>query len=109
MAAPTVFIAVARDQNENVIFPATAVTNDCNNNFEDLFRKAATVSSVEVRNSLVYIVPMVDIIPDVHNFGHPVQKYILIFFRVASRLEKSGKIDIFSRSGNCQGILKIGQ
>jgi len=29
--------------------------------------------------------------------------------RVASRLEKSGKFDIFSRSGNCQGILKIGQ
>jgi len=82
MAAPTVFIAVARDQNGNVIFPATAVTNDCNNNFEDLFRKAATVSSVEVRNSLVYIVPMVDTIPDVHNFGHPVQKYILIFLPI---------------------------
>ena len=29
--------------------------------------------------------------------------------RVASGLEKSGKFDIFSRSGNCQGILKIGQ
>jgi len=29
--------------------------------------------------------------------------------RVASGLEKSGKFDIFSRSGNCQGNLKIGQ
>ena len=84
MAAHTVFIAVARDQNGNFIFPATAVTNDCNNKFEDLFRKAATVSSVEVRNSLVYIVPMVDTIPDIHNFGHPVQKYILIFLPIQS-------------------------
>ena len=31
------------------------------------------------------------------------------FRRVASGLEKSGKFDIFSRSGNCQGILNIGQ
>jgi hypothetical protein len=30
-------------------------------------------------------------------------------FRVASRLEKSGKSDIFSRSENCRGIVKIGQ
>jgi len=29
--------------------------------------------------------------------------------RVASGLEKTGKFDIFSRSGNCQGVLKIGQ
>ena len=29
--------------------------------------------------------------------------------RVATGLEKSGKFDFFSRSGNCQGILKIGQ
>jgi len=33
----------------------------------------------------------------------------LYLIRVASGLEKSGKFDIFSRSGNCQGILKIGQ
>jgi len=33
----------------------------------------------------------------------------LLIHRVASGLEKSGKFDIFSRSGNCQGILKIGQ
>ena len=32
-----------------------------------------------------------------------------VMCRVASGLEKSGKFDIFSRSGNCQGILKIGQ
>jgi hypothetical protein len=31
------------------------------------------------------------------------------FNRVASGLEKSGKLGIFSRSGNCQGILKFGQ
>ena len=31
------------------------------------------------------------------------------FGRVASGLEKSGKFDIFSMSGNCQEILKIGQ
>ena len=29
--------------------------------------------------------------------------------RVASGLEKSGKFDTFSRSGNCQGVLKIGK
>jgi len=34
---------------------------------------------------------------------------VLPSFRVASGLEKPGKFDIFSRSGNCQGILKIGQ
>jgi len=90
MAAPTVFIAVARDQNGNVIFPATAVTNDCNNNFDDLFRKAATVSSVEVRNSLVYIVPMVDTIPDVHKFGHPVQK---VHFNIFTNSNIQNSID----------------
>jgi len=35
--------------------------------------------------------------------------YVLHYTRVASGLEKSGKFDIFSRSGKCQGILKIGQ
>jgi len=30
-------------------------------------------------------------------------------FRVATYLEKSGKNDFFSRSVNCQGILKNGQ
>ena len=54
--------------------------------------------------------------------GHPGQRlghppcqqgregwYVPLAGRVASGLEKSGKFDIFSRSGNCPGILKISQ
>ena len=38
--------------------------------------------------------------------GDPLPKLPKWLCRVASGLEKSGKCDIFSRSGNCQGILK---